>query len=98
MVYGKEFFYGGGICSGNPGMTPYGTPVQKIAMGETEVPEQVFKEFLRGISSSFTMEKYDLLKNNCNNFADEAVNFLTGKKIPEFITGLPDEIMRSPIG
>jgi hypothetical protein len=47
-------------------------------MGETEVPEEVFTEFLRDISERFTLEKYCLFKNNCNNFTDECLQFLTG--------------------
>ena len=44
------------------------------------------------------MDKYDLFKNNCNNFTDEAVNFLTGLHIPSFITGLPEEVLNTPMG
>jgi hypothetical protein len=29
VVFGKEFFFGGGIQSGDPGQTPYGTPVER---------------------------------------------------------------------
>ncbi|EAR99924.3 thioredoxin domain protein (macronuclear) [Tetrahymena thermophila SB210] len=98
VVYGKEFYFGGGICSGLPKQTPYGTPVQQIDVGETEVPEEVFTEFLRDISDRFTMDKYDLFKNNCNNFTDECTHFLTGQHIPEYITGLPDEVLNTPMG
>ena len=28
VVYGREFFFGGGICVGSPGRTPYGSPKQ----------------------------------------------------------------------
>ncbi len=44
------------------------------------------------------METYDLFKNNCNNFTNECANFLTGKGLPEHITGLPNEILNTPIG
>ena len=44
------------------------------------------------------MEKYDLFDNNCNNFTDEAAKFLVGKGIPEYITGLPKEILNTPLG
>jgi len=27
-VYGKEFYYGGGICSDPPGKTPFGSPMR----------------------------------------------------------------------
>ena len=44
------------------------------------------------------MTTYDILKNNCNNFADECCQFLTGISIPSYITGLPSEILRTPLG
>ena len=28
VVYGKEYYFGGGICAGIPKQTPYGYPVQ----------------------------------------------------------------------
>jgi len=67
-------------------------------MGETEIPEEVFTEFLRDISGRYTMDKYDIFKNNCNNFTDEIIHFLTGSNIPSFITGLPDEVLNTPMG
>jgi len=56
-------------------------------LGETEIPQSTFEEFLRSISSKYTMEKYDLFENNCNNFTNECAMFLVGKGIPENITG-----------
>lgn len=56
-------------------------------MGETEIPLNIFEEFLRSISSKYTMDKYDLFENNCNNFTNECAKFLIGKGIPENITG-----------
>jgi len=73
-------------------------PVKVIDMGETEIPKKLFEEFLQDISSKFTMNTYDLFKNNCNNFVDECCSFLTGKPLPEHITGLPSEILNTPIG
>lgn len=61
---------------------------QERELGETEIPQNTFEEFLRSISSNYTMEKYDLFKNNCNNFTNECALFLVGKGIPEHITGI----------
>eukprot|EP00960_Hanusia_phi_P034543 751148-Hanusia_phi.AAC.2 len=113
VAYGKEFFFGGGIQVGVPGKTPYGHPVDRIDLGETSIPEgepsrcshcpsdgaaDVFIEFLNDISPRFSMDTYDLLRNNCNHFSEEAAKFLTGKSIPEYITGLPDDVMQTPLG
>jgi thiol-disulfide isomerase/thioredoxin len=97
-VYGKEFYYGGGICNGKPKQTPYGFPVKELDGGTTEIPEDIFLDFLREISPKFAMEKYDLFSNNCNNFTDECCMFLTGKPIPDYITGLPKEVLSTPLG
>lgn len=35
VVFGKEYFYGGGICWDTPGKTPYGNPFRTIDLGDT---------------------------------------------------------------
>jgi len=97
-VYGKEYYYGGGICQGKPKQTPYGFPIKEIDMGETEIPKEIFTDFLKEISPKFAMEKYDLFDNNCNNFTNECCEFLTGKPLPDYIIGLPKEVLGTPLG
>ena len=41
-------------------------------MGETEIPKEVFEEYLGEISHKYTQEKYHVIDHNCNNFTDEA--------------------------
>ena len=53
-VYGKEFYFGGGICSGPPKGTPYGTPIKDIDFGYTELPEEFFTGYLTEISPKFS--------------------------------------------
>ncbi len=79
----KEYFYGGGIQSDNPGTTPYGTPVRRIDMGETYKTQKEFHGYLTKAAPRFSPSKYDLFKHNCNTFADDALKFLNGKPIPE---------------
>mmetsp|Transcript_11467 Transcript_11467/g.18462 ORF Transcript_11467/g.18462 Transcript_11467/m.18462 type:complete len:599 (-) Transcript_11467:211-2007(-) len=98
IVYEKEYFYGGGVQSDNPGQTPYGSPVRKIDMGFTQIPQSVFHEFLNEVAPRFSPSKYDLFKHNCNTFANEAMQFLNGQNIPEYITGLPEDFLNSPAG
>ena len=83
IVYEKEYFYGGGIQSDNPGATPYGPPARKIEMGSTCIPQSVFHDFLNEIAPRFSPDQYDLFKHNCNTFANEAMVFLNGRSIPE---------------
>lgn len=98
VVYGKEFFYGGGIQSTDPGCSMAGQPHQVIPIGNTNIPREIFLEFCREVSPRFSPATYSLLKWNCNNFTQEACNFLTGKDIPNWITGLPEEFVRTPMG
>ena len=42
VVYGKEFYYSGGICFDKPQTTQFGTPVKELDLGETEIPIEDF--------------------------------------------------------
>jgi hypothetical protein len=33
VVYGREYYFGGGICNDLPKQTPYGKPIQEIPLG-----------------------------------------------------------------
>ncbi|KAI8609462.1 PPPDE putative peptidase domain-containing protein [Chytriomyces sp. MP71] len=98
VVFGKEVYFGQGITSEAPGTTPHGHLVERIDMGETAIPEDVFWEYIDSMRETWTAEKYHLLENNCNNFSNEVCQFLVGKKIPNHITGLPAEFLSTPFG
>ena len=65
VVYGWEYFYGGGIQTTRPGQTMAGAPLRKIDMGYTSLSQSTFHHFLRGISPRFTPATYSLLSHNC---------------------------------
>lgn len=98
VVFGREYYFGSGINVGRPGATPFGEPLQVLAIGETEVPVDVFEDFLREIADRYTPQTYSLLTHNCNNFSDEVCQFLTGEAVPDAIVKLPEEVMKSPLG
>ena len=101
VVYGLEYFYGGGIqkCPPQQVVDTFGLrPVQQIELGTTEIDQETFHEFLQTIESKYTMDTYDLFTNNCNSFTDEVSTFLTAKGIPKHIIDLPNEVLRSPMG
>ena len=63
VVYGKEYYFGGGISYDPPRQTPFGTvlpynrlgmPTKTQMLGKTELPFEVFMEYLREISPRFT--------------------------------------------
>ena len=49
-------------------------------------------------ASKYSARNYHLLNNNCNNFSDDVAQFLTGNGIPGHITGLPSEVLNTPLG
>jgi hypothetical protein len=98
VVFGWEYFYGGGITYDVPGQTPFGSPVKTITLGHTNIPVDVFQDFLTSVSSRFTVNTYNILTHNCNNFTNECSNFLLGKGIPEDIVSLPQRAMATPFG
>ena len=98
VVYGNEYYFGGGIQHSPAGSTPYGTPIRVVDLGVTHVPKDVFEIYLQEISPRYTAETYSLLTHNCNNFSNEVAQFLVGATIPEYILQLPNEVISSPMG
>jgi desumoylating isopeptidase 1 len=98
VVYGNEYYFGGGIQSSPAGTTQYGRPMRAVDLGVTHVPREVFEDYLRDIAPRYTAETYRLLTHNCNNFSNEVAQFLVGAGIPDYILSLPAEVMSSPMG
>ena len=97
-VFGKEYFYGGGICIGEPKKTPYGYPVKELDFGYTNKTQADLSAYIKSINSQFTMSTYDVLRHNCNHFTDAALFFLVGKHLPDSILKQHEEILNTPMG
>ena len=83
FVFGKEYFFSGGIQSApNWGMMPIH---EEVVLGETEVPEELFAEFLEEVRDQYTATTYNIAKNNCNHFSNAIAEFLLGVEIPDRI-------------
>uniref|UniRef100_A0A8C5AXD0 Complement component C9 n=1 Tax=Gadus morhua TaxID=8049 RepID=A0A8C5AXD0_GADMO len=100
VVHGEEFFYGGvGITNCPPGGTELGQPNSIVDLGVTEVTGEIFMDYLTSLGeSTYRGETYHLFENNCNTFSNEVAQFLTGSRIPEYITDLPSEVLSTPFG
>ena len=100
VVYGREYFFGSmGIAHCPPCGTMLGAPDEVIDMGRTQVPRDLFEEYLDGLGADeFRGSAYRLLEHNCNNFSSEVATFLTGSPIPAHITNLPSDVMNTPFG
>eukprot|EP01083_Nonionella_stella_P297512 1010240_1 len=93
VVFGQEYYFGGGIHHADPGETAFGTDFcTDIPMGPTTKTETEFDDFLASddIRERFKADNYDLLSHNCNTFTKEAIEFLeTNEHFPSDITELP---------
>ncbi|XP_064647934.1 uncharacterized protein LOC135500382 [Lineus longissimus] len=100
LVYDEEYYFGGGgIESCPPCGTILGEPDEAVDLGDTQVPQELFWEYLTALSSErFRPETYNLFDHNCNNFSSEIAMFLTGQDIPAKILDLPKEVGDTPLG
>lgn len=64
-----------------------------LSLGFSEIPEDLFMEFLKEVSPRFTEQTYNVFKHNCNHFTNEAANFLLGQDIPKDIVDLPNQFL-----
>ncbi len=97
-VYGKEFYFSGGICYDNPKTTAFGTPIKEIPIGQTEISPTDFQAYLKAIKGQFQAENYHIFNNNCNHFTNNISEFLVGKGIPDYILNQSKEYQNTPIG
>ncbi|PFX23176.1 Desumoylating isopeptidase 1 [Stylophora pistillata] len=95
VCFDREFFYGGdGINSCLPGGTVLGSPDEVVDLGDTEITQDLFIDFLSAVGQQdFRGENYNLFEHNCNTFSSEVATFLTGNKIPQHIQDLPSEVL-----
>lgn len=101
VVFGNEYYFGGGIQCLRAGVFAASQnmqPVEVIDLGLTSRTQQELEAFLRSVSDRFTMQTYDLLTNNCNNFSDTVAKFLLDRGIPEYIVNLPQIALSTPMG
>ena len=66
IVYGNEYFFGGGICIGKPKCTPYGIPIKESVFGKTTKTQEEFEKYLKTIDDRYNEQTYHILKYNCN--------------------------------
>jgi hypothetical protein len=57
VVYGKEIFFGQGICITRPGKSHHGQPLQIFDLGETGIDQDTFNEYLEEMREQYTADK-----------------------------------------
>eukprot|EP01063_Lacrimia_lanifica_P016726 TRINITY_DN23275_c0_g1_i1.p1 TRINITY_DN23275_c0_g1~~TRINITY_DN23275_c0_g1_i1.p1 ORF type:complete len:746 (+),score=167.93 TRINITY_DN23275_c0_g1_i1:121-2358(+) len=103
VVFGREYFFEGGITSVPAGRTRFGRPKgqhnKKIVVGHTDLMRAEFERWVRQRERELYGKLcYHLVEKNCNHFTNEAVQFLTGKGIPQDILSLTLLVDRTAIG
>mmetsp|Transcript_24775 Transcript_24775/g.62297 ORF Transcript_24775/g.62297 Transcript_24775/m.62297 type:complete len:125 (+) Transcript_24775:107-481(+) len=78
VCFGKEYFFGGGVCVTAAGQSVPMPPCEVLDLGEAQKSEAELNAFLAQISPQYTVQTYNLLKHNCNHFANEVAKFLCG--------------------
>ncbi|KFG44299.1 UBA/TS-N domain-containing protein [Toxoplasma gondii GAB2-2007-GAL-DOM2] len=101
VVYGIEYFYGGGVCTLPPEEVERDYQMQPtcvVNMGFTTIDKSTFDAFVEQISPRFTAATYDLLNWNCNHFTTELTQYLLSKPIPDYIRFQVQEVAQTPMG
>jgi len=101
IAYSREYYFGGGIQVSQLGYFARShqlQPTQVLDMGTTTKTQAELEQFLRSVNHQFTQRTYNLITNNCNNFADAVCQFLTGHGIPNHIVDLPRIVFSTPGG
>lgn len=91
VVFGKEFWYGGGVFASEPGTTPFGSPVKVKKLGFTlRTKSELLKYVTDHLRWQYNYANYDVLHHNCNCFSNDVVQFLMdGAQIPEEVRMQP---------
>ncbi|KAL0205122.1 hypothetical protein P9112_000429 [Eukaryota sp. TZLM1-RC] len=98
VVFGMEYFFGMGVQRCIPGQSGHGQPMKVLDYGHTEVPSELFEEWLTTAAAKYNTTSYHLLDLNCNNFTNDAIEFLSGSTLPAEIVTLPQQVMSTPLG
>lgn len=93
-VYGIEHCYGGhpeehtGVFQVRPKKAPDARFRQTIFIGRTELTAQQVSQLVEAMAQVWKGNTYNLLTRNCNHFASDLCEKLTGNPAPEWINRL----------
>ena len=98
-VFGKEFWFGGIILESKYEDVPFGVPKQVIRLGTTLRTYENMVEFLKeDLYVDYNPRSYDVLRRNCNHFANELAQFLLhGKQLPDEVLMQPEWVQNATL-
>ncbi|EZG43282.1 putative PPPDE peptidase domain protein [Gregarina niphandrodes] len=97
-VFGKEYFFGGGIYKVPPGELAAMQLKQRRFLGTTRLSQYDFETFLVDLKPLFNHTTYNLLTWNCNHFSDMLMRFLVGRGIDPEIVNLGSKVQKTFMG
>lgn len=105
VVFGREYFFGGGIQHEDPQQFRRQTgmhPIRTLPLGMTSVSRADFEAWCAASTRNgrYTAASYDLLQRNCNNFSHDAARegLRLSQGVPEWILQVPQKFLSSPMG
>jgi hypothetical protein len=105
VVFGREYFFGGGIQSEDPSLFRRSTgmfPIETQTLGRTTVNKTQFEQWCRSVNQNgqYSANSYDLLSRNCNNFSHDAAmsGLRLSRGVPEWVLDVPRRFLSSPMG
>lgn len=89
---GQEYSYasGGGIFESTPKEAPGARFRETIELGMFEGGSSELRTVIGDLRSSFGPDDYNLIRKNCNHFANALVWALLGRQIPAYVNRLAD--------
>ncbi|KAL0220396.1 hypothetical protein RCL1_000250 [Eukaryota sp. TZLM3-RCL] len=96
-IYGTEYFFVGhtlpdvtGIMRSDPRIAPFphATYQRTHVMGETELSPDEVEQVVASLSIDYLGTNYNVIRRNCNNFAQDLIYALTGRRFPRFVNRL----------
>lgn len=98
VVFEKEYFFNGQLVLDSPGETIFGTPTKISHVGYTHRRKKELHAWVvSDLKQIFTLDKYDLVDNNCNHFTNSMANWLCQTHIPNEVLGQGDMIKSNPM-
>lgn len=93
-VYGREYCFGGhpdassGVFQVPPRCAPDAKFRESVYIGKCYLDEAAVGQIIANFSSHWPGNRYNLLSRNCNHFASELCETLTGKTPPAWVNRL----------
>jgi hypothetical protein len=106
LVFGREYYFGGGIQSVLPHEFRRSTgmmPIQILSLGHTRVSPAQFDQWCLDMMQQhgrYHAAAYDLLQRNCNHFCHDAAlqGLQLNQGVPTWILDVPRRFLASPMG